>query len=255
MRRPGHNPTRRNRNIGTAAQGHGATNRFVIPAPWRDAREHWEKLGAAAILHKEVAGEDLTFLIEQTTRGFVHHCSVADVIRMLSLLPTEDWRGIAVVVFRQPTRKQTVLSGVWARLAYWGDFGVHASQRVAGPAVIIEATELRPWRMERQGTQLAAEIERLREDGHSVDERRNKVTLTPSAAAIRKTQLFRSLPHEVGHWVHWISSGGERHQEQYFRIPRAEREAYAHRYADRVRNELLSRGLLPFPPILDEELP
>ena len=42
--RPGWNPSRRNRNIGTAKSGHGQNNRLVIPARWSDDRVFWEKL-------------------------------------------------------------------------------------------------------------------------------------------------------------------------------------------------------------------
>lgn len=36
--RPGWNPTRRNRNQGTAKRGHGQNNRMVIPCVWRSGR-------------------------------------------------------------------------------------------------------------------------------------------------------------------------------------------------------------------------
>ncbi len=44
MTRPGWNPTRRNRNLGTAKAGHGLDNRLVIPASRNDPRRYWERL-------------------------------------------------------------------------------------------------------------------------------------------------------------------------------------------------------------------
>jgi hypothetical protein len=43
-RRPGREPTRRNRNIGTSKQGHGQDNRMVIPSRWPDDRVYFEVL-------------------------------------------------------------------------------------------------------------------------------------------------------------------------------------------------------------------
>jgi hypothetical protein len=42
MQRPGWNPVRRNRNVGTAKQGRGRDNRMVIPSNWHDSRTFWQ---------------------------------------------------------------------------------------------------------------------------------------------------------------------------------------------------------------------
>ncbi|CAN7504086.1 hypothetical protein LJR118_003525 [Acidovorax sp. LjRoot118] len=46
--RPGWNPVRRNRNIGTPAQGHGEDNRLTIPESRHDRSFFHECLGAWA---------------------------------------------------------------------------------------------------------------------------------------------------------------------------------------------------------------
>jgi hypothetical protein len=44
MRRAGWNPTRRNRNIGTAKSGHGLDNSLVIPSPRYESWVFWQNL-------------------------------------------------------------------------------------------------------------------------------------------------------------------------------------------------------------------
>jgi hypothetical protein len=39
-----HNPTRRNRNIGTKKQGHGQNNKLTISSPYGDLKSFYEKL-------------------------------------------------------------------------------------------------------------------------------------------------------------------------------------------------------------------
>ena len=76
--------------------------------------------------------------------------------------------------------------------------------------------------------------------------------------------LFRTLFHEVGHWVDYLesvqrpaSSAADwtdaylAYSRQYDSKPVAEKEAFAHAYADRLRKELVDRNRIPFPRILD----
>jgi hypothetical protein len=42
--RPGWNPTKRNRKIGTADQGFSKNNKLVIPQKWSDLTVCWERL-------------------------------------------------------------------------------------------------------------------------------------------------------------------------------------------------------------------
>jgi hypothetical protein len=44
MRKPGWDPRRRNRNIGTPKAGRGRDTRFTIPEPWSDTRLYYERL-------------------------------------------------------------------------------------------------------------------------------------------------------------------------------------------------------------------
>ena len=73
--------------------------------------------------------------------------------------------------------------------------------------------------------------------------------------------MFRTLLHEVGHWVDYLekverpeAAGVESFDtlnDRYFSRPKQEREAFAHRYADELGNKLKKFGLLPFDRIED----
>jgi len=52
--RPGWNPVRRSRNIGTARQGHGENNRMVIPESWHRSQRFWENLGTCVEVRREI---------------------------------------------------------------------------------------------------------------------------------------------------------------------------------------------------------
>src|SRR5688572_8501323 len=104
------NPTRRNRNIGTAKQGHGLNNRMVVPQRW-DAPFYTTLRGAIA-----VARGKWTFLVEPARTPFVHACTIDDVAHVLAMAPPKDVAAIDLIVLRQPTRKQRMLEPVWGRL-------------------------------------------------------------------------------------------------------------------------------------------
>jgi hypothetical protein len=254
MKRSGWNPARRNRNIGTVRSGHGLANRLVIPASWRNWRAYWSKLHDPVSI--EVDG--LTILVEPCRPGFVHAVTVDDIVRMLGLLPPDDVAAIRTVVLRQPTKKQRLLEPVWGRLIYFADFG-----RSPGPAIILEAAP-RDCCIERTLSLLpdeSEEIERLRADGHVVTGERQWKIQT-SLASTRATQLFRTLPHEVGHHVDHDRAVRQRAgddidaemalREQYFTRPVREREDFAHRYAREIVERLPAKGSVPFPRLVDE---
>lgn len=254
MRRAGWNPTRRNRNLGTAKSGHGLANSLVIPASWRNYREYWSKVRDPI----EVEVNGFTILVEPCRPGFVHAVTVDDVVRMLGLLPSDDIAAIRMVVLRQPTKKQRILEPVWGRLAHHAEIGRHE-----GPAILLDAAPL-DQRFERSRSlppDEAEEVERLRADGHSVTGER-RWTIQTTLTSTRSTQLFRTLPHEVGHHVHFdrevlrparddIDSWLALH-EAYFSKPVREREDFAHRYAREVVERLSAEGRVPFPRIVDE---
>jgi hypothetical protein len=247
----GLNPSRRNRNIGTARQGHGADNRLTVPSPFREERTWWEQLKRPIVTETETAGTPLRFIMDAHRPDSEYVCSPADITQVLALIPPQDWSGLTTFVFRQSTRKQWLLNPTWGRLAMSADIGERGRKNLhTGPAIILEALDLTiPFRWGRSLTPaVAMELERLRADGHIVVEDSRGYAISSSLEAARKTQLYRTIPHEIGHWVDWLerverpaAKGDEEYEtlaERYWSRPSVEREAFAHQYADRLRSRL-----------------
>jgi hypothetical protein len=257
--KPGWNPTRRNRNLGTAKRGHGQDNRLVIPCRGPDYAPFCEVLSGFRAVARAVAGRPFTVLVEPTRPDCAHCCTVDDLFAVLGHVPAGDLDGLGLLVLRQPKRKEQILSPCWGRLRYSAEVGEHR-----GPAVILEAVEpTRRIRWPRSlGPGQAAELERLRQDGHRIRSTRHGPVIEASLDSSRATQLYRTLPHEVGHWVHYLRNVARPSAvapgtwpalwERYWQKPTAEREAFAHRYADELRRRLTAAGHIPFPRRFDE---
>jgi len=254
MKRAAWNPTRRNRNIGTPKSGRGLANRLVVPDPRNDRRVFWEKLRDPV----RIEADGFTLLVEPCWPGFVHSVTPDDALRVLGLFPDEDVARVRTLVFRQPTRKQRILSCVWGRLAYFATL-----REIDGPAVILEAQEPAvqfEWPRSLSPDD-ASEIDRLRQDGHEITLGRRAWSIRGQLDSIRATQLFRTLPHEVGHYVHYDRdvrqrSAGDptqllRLQDAYFKRPRRERDEFAHRYARAFVEKWTRERRLPFERLAD----
>lgn len=256
--RPGYDARRRNRHQGAAGRGHGSDNRMVIPSvrselgaiSWRS----WpglpvQRVGAHRTVYREIAGKRWTFVVEPTSAGAWHACSVDDLARMLSLIPADDHEGLDLVILHQPTRKYRQLDGAWGQLCYSVELG-----RREGAAIVLHAFPAgASWSWGR-GRGLTPddhqELERLRQDGQEITRRGRKLTIHATWQAVRNTQLYRTLPHEIGHWTDFLER--VRRDDNRDR-PVREREHSAHRYADAVRGRLTRNGDIPFPPIIDRE--
>ena len=208
------------------------------------------------VTHAEIESGPLTILVEPTREKYGYACSPGDVIHLLSRLLASDTSGLSLVVFRQPTRKQELLDWVWGRCLYHADFG-----RFSGPAIMLEAHDFPAlWRYPRAlSMELREEVERLRVDGHSVSQDRRGYVLRIDKEAARNTVLYRTLLHEIGHWVHWkeqvtIPAAGHdpslehRLIDEYFARPSRELEWFAHKYATQKAEELRLCGIVPFQP-------
>ena len=255
MKRSGWNPTRRNRNIGTARSGHGDGERFAIPESWKDPRVYWEKLRKSV----RVEAGGLKVLVEPCSPGFVHAVTVDDALRILSFFPPDDVEVIRTLVLRQPTQKQRLFSRVWGRLAYFTNLG-----DVEGPAVIIEAQRPEgqfewPHSLRPEDTD---EIEHLRQDGHEITRGRRSWMIRTRLESVRATQLYRTIPHEVGHYVQYdreVRRPGagsptefRRLQDAYFSAPTREREDFARRYAREFFELRVREGRIPFERLVEE---
>jgi hypothetical protein len=248
----GRNPARRSRSIGTAAQGFKSRNAFAIPTPEHGEQSFYERLVNPVELAMLVGPWKFTVLVEPVFPGFLYYISISDVLEVLKLIPEIDRHGIDLIVFRQPKRKERIFSPVWGRMAYWADFGKHS-----GTSVVIEAiAHDYSYKIDKDiGPVFAHELEALTADGHRVVTGAKKIEITCPPDAIRNTQLFRTLPHEIGHNVDFtqkvrnVEGDWEELRNLYFARPQREREQFADRYAATVMAPYRANDIVPFPPL------
>ncbi|MBN8819106.1 MAG: hypothetical protein J0I80_10370 [Sphingomonas sp.] len=255
------NPIRRNRNIGTSKQGHGQLNRLVVPDVAIAGERCTALLNGAQVHRPIINGRRISLIVEENSGGCIHACTAEDVQVLLSHVPLSDWEGIALFVLRQPTRKIRGLNPAWGRMYYYADVRIRGSREAfTGPAIFLEATlpEARLTWSTSLDREDAEELDRLRLDGHEVERSGRRHVVSTNPEATRKTQLYRTLLHEIGHWVDWLEKV-ERPAEQmdfsilserYFARPKSEREAFAHRYAACLRKRLEEDRVIPFPKIM-----
>ncbi|SEW51685.1 hypothetical protein [Chitinophaga arvensicola] len=248
------NPTRRNRNIGTAKQGAGQHNRLTIPSAGTGSKHFYERLEPYEKTEKIIHGHTFIFITEKHHPSSPHACTVNDIARILSYLPPADYGDLKFIVLRQPKRKEEIISHVWGRLIYSYEF-----ENEYYPAVILETANYRkPFKWKRNlDPDDQQELARLREDGHVFVEDKRSFTTMLESAAVRNTQLYRTLLHELGHYVHYLTlvqpfaedaheEAGDKREDNYFRLPKDTKEKFAHQYADQWRAKLLLAQLIPF---------
>jgi hypothetical protein len=233
--KPGWNPTRRNRNAGTGAHGHGNDNKLRIPEPWIESRRFYERIGPHRQVLKTVGASAVRFVVEEPRLGWFHPCTPDEICTVLGSCPEEHVSLAPLIVLRQPTRKQRILSQVWGRAVFLFEYDDYA-----GCAIVLEAQDSQPYLWRRSRTpDHERELDRLRRDGHTVARQGRDVLIEPNAAAIRTTVLYRTLLHELGHHVDYARSTSE---EWDARTP-LEREDYAHSYAQAARDRLQKNGI------------
>lgn len=255
------NPIKRNRNIGTSKQGHGQNNKLTITQPYVVSKSFYERIDTYRKFEKIINGHLFTLVIEATRKSCYHACSINDVEKMIENIPVSDYGDLKLIVFRQPKRKEEILSPVWGRLIYSYEFEDNYF-----PAIIIEAVDYsRKFTWNRSKTQEdQKEFERLKMDGHHFLESKRNFSSSFKIHNVRNTQLYRTLTHEFGHYKQYLEvvekPGNEeedfeewdKRHEKYLKIPSVEKEAYAHRYADELLKKLIEKKIIPFDQILDE---
>lgn len=253
MQKFGRDPRRRNRNIGTERSGHGQNNSLTIPESWTRDRLFHERLINPVALEYIIHGNSLSFLIEPTLPGYCHACTPQDIERVLHLIPPSHLVQIKMIVLRQPKKKERILRPVWGRLRYWSEIEIYS-----GPAIHLEAQPIKvKTRWERSLTpDQMLELNRLESDGHTITSDKRYYYVENSLDSIRNTQLYRTLPHEVGHYVDYIQSVPELTEENldeweqlgkiYDSKPTKDKEYFAHRYASEFYDQQVTLGNLPF---------
>ncbi len=195
------NPTRRNRNIGTAKQGHGQNNQLAIPWPAVTSKTFYERLDRYQVIQREIKGQQFTFVVENTRKQSFHACTIDDICKVLTEIPIADFGELELIVLRQPKRKEETLNPVWGRLIYSYEFENDYYQ----PTIILEAFDLTKKFKWGKKLSLAAqqELERLKKDGHPIKLNKRYYEAEYHLAHVRATQLYRTLLHEFGHHVHY----------------------------------------------------
>lgn len=220
---------------------------MVVPDVDRGRRKYWEVLKNARQLVRRIHGREVRFFVEPARPGWTHPCTVDDLVRVLGAIPADDLGDIGAIVLRQPTRKQAILRPVWGRLAHFAEIGAYS-----GPAIILDSQEDVAIRWGRSlDPDDAAELGRLRSDGHAIEETKRGFVVRPTLDSCRATVLYRTLLHEIGHRVDRRDYSERGQDDAYDQRPAREREAFAHRYAERVATGLRARRVIPFARIID----
>jgi hypothetical protein len=252
MRRSGWDARRRNKNIGTAKAGRGQDNQMSIPEKWIGVQwiQFHENLNNPVALQRSIKGHEITFLVEPVLPGFVHACTPADIVQVLELLPQKHIEGIDLIVLRQPKRKERILQPVWGRLRYWTEI-----QQYSGVAIHLEAQRIDGigyWEKSLSPDEVQ-ELERLIADGHQVTSESRRYVMRMNADSIRTTQLYTTLPHEVGHYVDYLlNTDEEGNSDLFWSKPSKDKEDFAHRYAREFVEREKKTGNIPFQQKLDE---
>ena len=159
------------------------------------------------------------------------------------------------IVLRQPKRKEEILSPAWGRLIYSYEF-----ESEYFPAIILDAvdyTKKFKW-TKKLSIENQQELERLKEDGHEICDNGKFYEAEYKFEFVRNTQLHRTLLHEFGHYVQYLELVDrpvienedfevyEKRQENYFKLPKVEKERFAHKYADTLREKMKKQGIIPF---------
>ena len=249
------NPTRRNRNIGTEKQGHGQNNELTIPYPAAVSKSFFERLEKYDKVFRTVNGNRFEFVIEKTRSTSEHACTVDDICEIIWHIPPSDYNDLNLIILRQPKRKEETLSPVWGRLIYSYEF--EGDYRAA---IILEAVNYErkfKWSKSLQPEQ-QKELERLKSDGHEILDDKRHFIAEYKVDNVRNTQLYRTLPHEFGHYVHYLEeverpgTDEEEYEEwelrndNYFKISTADKEKFAHSYADELIKTLKESRVIPF---------
>lgn len=220
------NPSRRNRNIGTKKSGYKKQSEFNIP--WQNHKPFYENLRTSKQYEKIVEGKKYYFIVEKLKRNYIYSCSIEDICNILKVVPKNDLEGLELIIFRQPKEKEEFISPSWGRLMY-----LYEHQGELKPAIIMEAVNLeKGTKFKNKGISpfFKREIELLRQEGNHIINDGKYIIINKSFESARNTQLFRTLLHEIGHFVYYKQGKNIKNHE--------ENEDFANRYAASIKKLL-----------------
>lgn len=255
-------PTQRNRNIGTAKQGLSQNNKFSIPDRWSHYGVYWEHLENPVLWPFEVNGHSMKMLIEPVRPGYLHSVTPHDIRQLLSLIEKQHLEEIELIVLRQPKKKEEIMQPVWGRFIYYAYL-----EKFSGPSIYLEAVksgQVIKW-SKKQDPFYMKELDALGKDGHVIKAAKRNFEISTSPDAVRNTQLFRSLPHEIGHAMDYLNNsiipsaeaGSEEESDYIYESfkakPFKDKEEYANRYAREFYEKWQRQGFLPFDRVVNEK--
>lgn len=257
----GRNPTRRNRKIGQKWHGRSRDNTMGIPSKWSSPRVFYEELNDPVFSTLSIQKHEITLVVEPTLKDYYYACTPEDVERLLMDADLDHLQEIDLLVFHQPKRKEELMASCWGRFVYWANLG-----RYEGSAIYLTATSkgLSHKRELSQGPEGQKELERLMADGHEVKKGKREIEIHSPPEAVRTTQLFRTIPHELGHCVDWLtnclipveSSSSEEEadyiEKMFWSKPFNDKEAFAHRYAREFLGNRKAQGKDNFGKVFEE---
>jgi len=122
---------------------------------------------------------------------------------VLSYCPANDLEGLNLIILRQPKRKEEIFRPCWGRLIYQFEYNGELQ-----PANILEAINLS---MDRELKSVLKksmispfykkELLFLQAEGHEVIDMGRSIIVRTTFQAAKNTQLYRTLLHEIGHYV------------------------------------------------------
>lgn len=243
--KPGWNPIRRNKNIGTKKSGHSKTNLFYTPGKADELI--LKNINSQSVI--TVNGLEFSFIVEELYDEYMHCCTADEISKVLSFIPQCDLEGLRFIILKQPTKKEEMLRPCWGRVIY--NFSYN---KKSGSAIILYAINIEKeifWRnsLNPQGIR---ELENLKDEGHLVFMEGKNIRIKSSFNSAKMTQLYRTLFHEVGHLIYFKNFIKEHNNtdfagicELYFKRPVEQREDYAITYASHIRKRLLTENLIP----------
>ncbi|MGB0951805.1 MAG: hypothetical protein ACPG31_01140 [Planctomycetota bacterium] len=231
-----------------------------IPDPWVEEDRYYERLKKAISLSLKVHGREVPFLVEPPAEDFYYAVTPEEMEVVLNLLPPRHVVDLEYFVLRQQKAKELLFESKWGCFRVFSTTGKYMGRSIH--LCSQRKVDVIPWAKSLSKCN-AEELKRLEGDGHRITSDARKYYIHTSLDSNRNTQLFRTLPHEVGHHVDAMEQyewpGEDEHEawellfDRYYSRPSREREDYAHRYADEFFRRQVELKNLPFPRIMNLE--
>lgn len=216
-------PIKRNRNIGTKKSGLRKQSKFNIP--WQNNKPFYENMKNPRQYQRVIKGKTYYFIVEELNQNYIYTCSIDEISNVLSFVPADDLEGLNLIILRQPKEKEEILDPCWGRLQYDFEF-----KGVPQPAIILEAINLnRDIKMKKAGISpfFQRELSRLQIEENEITYDKRTLTIKKTRESAKNTQLYRTLLHEIGHYVYFIKGKNIDNYE--------EKEAFANNYAESIK--------------------